>query len=182
MYFELIRSDIPGPSGVSPSQAPASSPYPPFIMKTSCEGPSILKPTWEELQARVDSLPKKKISVKRRAQDPLESSLVIRDKVPRLGAPSPPSTAKGSGSSDQIPERGQEPLSMAEVSKVASPEISSGRSTELPLSVCLFMFGVPWHRTSSILLRRRTRGEVSLETKGRKTRVFLWLYRLKPSN
>ena len=67
VYSELIRSDIPGPSGVSPSRAPASRPSLPFLMKTSREGPSVVKPTREELQARVKSLAKKKRSVKRRA-------------------------------------------------------------------------------------------------------------------
>ena len=47
VYSELIRSDIPGPSGVSPSPAPASRPYLPFVMKTSHEGPSVVKPTRE---------------------------------------------------------------------------------------------------------------------------------------
>ena len=78
---------------------------------------------------------KKKRSVKRRAQAPLESSLAIRGKVLRLGAPSPPSTAKGWGSSNQVLARGQAPPSVAEVSQVAGPKISSGRSTELPLAV-----------------------------------------------
>ena len=78
VYFELIRSDIPGPSGVSPSWAPTSRPSLPFVRKTSREGPSVMKPTREELQARVESLEKKKRSVKRKAQAPLESSLVIR--------------------------------------------------------------------------------------------------------
>ena len=62
---ELIRSDILGPSGVSPSRAPASRPSLPFVMKTSREGPL------------VESLAKKKRSVKRKAQAPLESSLAI---------------------------------------------------------------------------------------------------------
>ena len=70
VYFELIRLDIPGPSGVSPSQAPASRPHLPFVMKTSREGPSVVKPTREELQARVESLAKKKRSAKRKAQAP----------------------------------------------------------------------------------------------------------------
>ena len=94
VYSELIRSNIFGPSGVSPSQAPPSRPSLPFVMKTSREGPLVMKPTQEELQARVKSLAKKKRSVKRKARAPLESSLVIRGKVPRLGAPSPLSTAK----------------------------------------------------------------------------------------
>ena len=49
VYSELIRADIPGPSGVSPSRAMASRPSLPFFMKTSREGPSIVKSTWEEL-------------------------------------------------------------------------------------------------------------------------------------
>ena len=84
---------------------------------------------------RVESLAKKKRSVKCRAQAPLESSLAILGKVPRLGVPSPSFTAKGWGSSDQVPVRGQALPSVAEVSKVAGLEISSGRSAELPLTV-----------------------------------------------
>ena len=49
VYSEMIRSDIPGPSGVSPSRAPALRPSLPFVTKTSREGPSVMKPTWEEL-------------------------------------------------------------------------------------------------------------------------------------
>ena len=100
VYSELIRSNIPRPSSVSPSRAPASRPSLPFFMKTSCEGPSVVKPTWKELQARVELLAKKKRSVKLKAQDPPESSLAIWGKVSRLGASSSPSTAKGWESSD----------------------------------------------------------------------------------
>ena len=53
-----------------------------------------MKPTWEELQDRVESLEKKKRSVKRKAQAPPESSLAIRGKIPRLGASSPSSISK----------------------------------------------------------------------------------------
>ena len=135
VYFELIRSNILGPFGVSSSRALALRPSLPSIMKTSREGPSVVKPTREELQARVESLVKKKISIKHRAHTPLKSSLAIRGKIPRLGAPSPPSTTKGWGSSDQVPARGQAPPSVAEVFKVAGSEVSSGRSAELPLAV-----------------------------------------------
>ena len=72
VYFELIRSDILGPSGVSHSRALASRPSLPFVMKTSREGPL------------VKSLAKKKRSVKHKAQAPLESSLTIQGKVSRL--------------------------------------------------------------------------------------------------
>ena len=60
VYSELIRSDILGPSGVSSSRAPASRPSLSFVMNTSLEGPSVVKPTREDLQARVESLAKKK--------------------------------------------------------------------------------------------------------------------------
>ena len=113
VYSKMIRSDILGPSGVSPSWAPASRPSLPFVMKTSREGSLVVKPTREELQAQVESLAKKKRSVKRKAQAPLESNVAILGKVPRLGAPSPPSTAKGWGSSDQVLVRGQAPPSVA---------------------------------------------------------------------
>ena len=93
VYFKQIRSDIPGPSSVSPSRASASRPSLPFIMKTSREGPLVVKPTREKLQARVESLEKKKRSFKRKAQAPPERNLAIRGKVSRLGASSPPSTA-----------------------------------------------------------------------------------------
>ena len=86
VYSELIRLDIPRPSGMSPSRALASRPSPPFVTKTSHEGPSVMKPTREELQAQVESLEKKKRSVKLKAQAPLKSSLAIRGKVSRFRA------------------------------------------------------------------------------------------------
>ena len=54
---------------------------------------------------------KKKRSVKRKAQAPLESSLAIRGKILRLGASSSSSTAKEWGLSNQVPARGQVPQS-----------------------------------------------------------------------
>ena len=86
---------------------------------------------------------KKKRSVKRKAQAPLESSLAIRGKVLRLGAPSPPSMAKRWGSSYQVPARGRAPPFVAEVSKVAGLETSSGRSTEIHLVVLLIYVRSP---------------------------------------
>ena len=59
VYFELIRSYIPGPFGLSPFQSPSLRPSLPSVMKPSHEGPSAVKPTREELQARVESLAKK---------------------------------------------------------------------------------------------------------------------------
>ena len=50
-YSELIRSDIPGPSGVKPSQPLSLRLSLPSVMKPSRDGPSTMKPTKEELQA-----------------------------------------------------------------------------------------------------------------------------------
>ena len=106
VYYELIRSYILGPSGVNPSRPPTLRPSMPFVMKPSREGPFVVKPTKEELQAQVELLAKKKRSVKRKAQAPLKSSLAVRGKILRLGASSPQSTANEWGLSDQVPARG----------------------------------------------------------------------------
>ena len=135
VYFELIRSDISGPSGMSPSWAPTSRPSLPFVMKTSREGPSVMKTTREKLQARVESLAKKKRSVKRKAQAPLESSLAIRVRSRGWEHLLHHQPLKGGGFSDQVPARGRTPPSVPELSKVAGSETSSGRSTELSLVV-----------------------------------------------
>ena len=70
VYSELIRSDIPGPFGVNPPRPLALRPSLPSIMKPSREGPFAVKPNQEELQVLVESLAKKKRSVKRKAQAP----------------------------------------------------------------------------------------------------------------
>ena len=46
-YSDLIRLDIPGPSGVSPSCFAYLGSPPPHAMETSSEGPLAVKPTWE---------------------------------------------------------------------------------------------------------------------------------------
>ena len=66
-YFDLIRSDIPDSSGVSPSCSPYLRSPPPIAMEFYSEGPPAMKPTREELQARVELLAKKRRSVKRKA-------------------------------------------------------------------------------------------------------------------
>ena len=80
-YFDLIRLDIPGSSGVSPSCSPCSTSPPPLAMETSLEGPLVVKPTRGELRACVELLAKKRRSVKSMAQDPPENSLPARGKV-----------------------------------------------------------------------------------------------------
>ena len=55
-YSELIRSDIPGSSGLKSSQPSTLRPSPPSAMKFSHDRPPIVKPTKGELQARVETL------------------------------------------------------------------------------------------------------------------------------
>ena len=97
-YSDLIRSDIPGSLGVSPSCSPYSRSPPPPAMETSSRGPLAVKPTREELQAHVELLAKKRRSVKHKAQDPPESSLPARGKAPKLGVYVPQSPVKERGS------------------------------------------------------------------------------------
>ena len=96
-YSDLIRYDILGSSGVSPSCSPYLRSPPPPAMETSLEGPPAIKPTREELQARVELLVKKRRSVKCKARAPLKSSLLARGKTPKLRASVPPSPAKERG-------------------------------------------------------------------------------------
>ena len=119
-YSDLIKLDIPGSSGVSPSCSPRSRSPPLPAMEISPEGPLIVKPTLGELQARVDSLAKKKRSVKRKAQDPPESSLPVRGKVLKLGVSISRSLVKEQGSHAQARVKGQELTSLAEVFMEAS--------------------------------------------------------------
>ena len=116
---------------------------------------------------------KKKRSVKRKAQAPLESSLAIRGKVPRLGASSPPSTAKGWGLSDQVPVRGQAPPPVVEVSKAAGPKNSSRRSTELPLIVLPISIRSPLAQDfKHPITTLEDEGRVASKPKGKRTRCL----------
>ena len=83
-YSNLIKLDIPGSSGVSPSCSLYLRSPPLPATETSLEGPPVVKPTWEELQTRVGLLAKKRRSAKHKAQAPPESSLPGRGKIPKL--------------------------------------------------------------------------------------------------
>ena len=144
-YYDLIRSDILGSLGVSLSCSPYLRSPPPPTMEIFFEGPPVAKPTREELQARVELLAKKRRSVKRKAQDPPESSLPAWGKTLKLGAFVPPSPIKGRGSHAQVRVRGQVLPSLDDVSKVAGTQRrsssaagakgSSRKATEPPLKV-----------------------------------------------
>ena len=122
LHSNLIRSDIPGSSGVSPSCSLYLRSPPPPATEISLEGPPVVKPTREELQARVDFLVKKRRSVKRKAPDPPESSLLARGKAPKLGASVLPLSIKERGSHAQVRVRGQALPSLAEVFEVAGTQ------------------------------------------------------------
>ena len=87
-YFELIRSDIPGPSGAKPSRPSepssekSSQPSEPSGAKSSLPSAlrpsqsSVMKPSREVLQARVEFLAKKKRGAKRKVPTAPESNYV----------------------------------------------------------------------------------------------------------
>ena len=90
-------------------------------------------------------LAKKRRSLKRKAQDPPESSLPARGKTPKLGVSVPPLPVKERGSHAQVLVRGQALPSLVEVSEVAGAQRcsssvvgakgSSRRAAEPPLKV-----------------------------------------------
>ena len=120
-YSDLIRSDILGSSGVSPSCSPCSTSPSPFAMETSLGGPLVVKPNWGELRARVELLVKKR-SVKRKAQNPSEGSPPARGKVPNL-------RVSDLRSRTQVQVKGQALSSSAEVSEVVGAERHSSSTT-----------------------------------------------------
>ena len=81
-----------------------------------------MKLTWGKLQARVESLAKKRRSVKRKAQDPPESSLLAWGKAPKLGVSVLRSPVKEQGSHAQVRVRGQALPSLAEVAEEAGAQ------------------------------------------------------------
>ena len=92
-YSELIRLDIPGSSGSKSSRPSTLRPSPPSVMKFSHDKPPVVKPTKEELQARVEMLSRRSRSVKRKPLDSLEKSHPAWGKGSRLGtSSSSPST------------------------------------------------------------------------------------------
>ena len=117
-YSEFIRSDIPGPFGTKSSRPSALRP----------SQSSVMKPSWEELQAQVEFLTKKKRSAKRKVPAAPEKSHATRGKVSKFGASSSPSTIRERGSSGQLWVRGQMPHPVAEVSEVIGPQLHSPRA------------------------------------------------------
>ena len=111
-YSELIRSDIPRPSGAKPARLPILRPSPLSVMKPSLPPvskssspsalePLIAKPTREELRVCLEVLAKKKKSVKRKIQTALEGCPPTRGKILKMGVSSSPSSIVGAGDSSR---------------------------------------------------------------------------------
>ena len=109
-YSELIRLDIPGPSGARPARLPflrlsplsVMKPSLPPVSKSSSSSvlePFTAKPTKGELRAHLEVLAKKKRSVKQKFQASPKGCSLARGKVLKVGASSSPSSAVGAGDS-----------------------------------------------------------------------------------
>ena len=98
-YFELIGSDIPGPSEARPGRLPFLRSSSLSIMKllisksssSSILEPLIAKPTGGELRARLEVLAKKKRSVKQKPPTSPEGFPPARGRILKVGASSSPS-------------------------------------------------------------------------------------------
>ena len=145
-YSELFRSDIPRPSSAKPSRPPGPSGV--KLSRSSTLGPSqssIMKPSREDLQARVEFLEKKKRSTKHKVLAASEDSHAARGKVLKLGASSSPSSAREHRPPGQFRVRGHPQHPIAEVSKTTGPQLRSfgvavakrppGRIAEPPLDI-----------------------------------------------
>ena len=121
-YSELIRWDIIGPSGGKPSLP--SGPSGVKLSRPSALGPpqpSIMKPSREELQARVEFLVKKKRSTKCKVTAASESNYAAKGKVSKLGAFSSPSSTPENEPSGKFGVRGRPQHPEVEVSKMIIP-------------------------------------------------------------
>ena len=95
-YSELIRSDIPGPSGERPARFPFLRSSPLSVMKPpipkssspSVSEPLITKPTRGELRSYLEVLTKKKRSMKRKPPSSPEGCPPARGKILKMGASS----------------------------------------------------------------------------------------------
>ena len=84
-----------------------------------------MKPSWEELQARVEFLAKKKRSAKRKVSVASEDNHAARGKVLKLGASSSSSSTLEHGPPGQFGVRGRLQYPEAKVSKMTSPQLRS---------------------------------------------------------
>ena len=137
-YFELIRSDILGSSGLKSSRPAALRPSPPSVMKFSHDGPPFVKLTKGELQARVETLSRRSRSVKQKPLDSLKRGHPAWGKAPRLGTPFSSPSAHVQVQGQVLPPPAEvlrEPSSQPRFASVAKAKDSSGRDAKPPLEV-----------------------------------------------
>ena len=137
-YSELIRSDIPGSSGLRFSCPATLRPSPPSVIKLSHDGPPATKPTKGELLARVETLSRKSRSVKRKTLDSPMKGGSSWGKVPKLGSSSSSPSAHVRVRGQMMPpssEVPRAPSSQPHSVSAAKARDSSGRAAEPPLEV-----------------------------------------------
>ena len=93
-YSKLIRSNIPGSSGSKSSWPLTLRTSPHSVTKSRHEGTPVVKPTQEELWARVEALSRRRQSVKRKPEASQKRSCPDRGKTSRLGPSSPSPSSK----------------------------------------------------------------------------------------
>ena len=137
-YSEIFRSDNPGSSSSKSSRPSTLRPSPPSFMKFSHERPPVVKPTKEELRARVETLSRRPRSVKKKSQDSLEKSHSVWGKTPRLGTSSSSPSAHVQVQGQALPspvEVPRAPSSQPCSASTAKAKDSSWRAAEPPLEV-----------------------------------------------
>ena len=137
-YFELIRSNIPGSSGLKSSRLATLRPSPPSVMKFSHNGPPVVKPTKGELQAWVETLSRRSQSVKRKPLDSLEKGHPAWGKAPRLGTSFSSPSAHVRVQGQVLPPQAKvprAPTSQLRSASAAKIKDSSERAAKPPLEV-----------------------------------------------
>ena len=160
-YSELIRSNIPRPSGAKPSQPLGPSRV--KLSRPSALGPPqsfVMKPSREELQARVEFLVKKKISAKHKVPTTSEDIHAARGKFPKLGASSSPLSTQEHGPPRQFGVRGRLQHLAAGVSTMTGSQLRSpsatvtnsppGRTTEPSLDIVPISVRIPSSQTTEL--------------------------------
>ena len=100
-YAELLRSDIPSPSGLKSARSSALRSSPPSTMGVFSFGPAVAAPTRGEILVHLEGISRKPRSVKRRKTDSPEIGGTFKSPRPKVRAgvvaPSFPCLRAGAG-------------------------------------------------------------------------------------
>ena len=128
-YAELLRSDIPGSSGLKSARSSALRPSPPSTLGVFSFGPAVAAPTRGEILVHLEGISRKPRSVKRRKTDSPERDQSAPTKVQKLEAPSSLLVKRPEWASSPLAspvlEPEQDSPSLAEVPPVSGPLPSS---------------------------------------------------------